>query len=120
MSSPVRRTTADLVAELQEAATDQDRAALVVGFDYRTEFVWASDPNALNVLNAHVQNGGDPLGFVTGDHDNAEGATNVRARPLAEYEGAEWVEKYLISVLATVRQRAAASGITTSPITATL
>jgi len=116
MSSPARRTTADLVAELQEAASDRARAALVVGFDYRTEFVWANDPDALHVLNAHVLNGGDPLGLVTGDHDG-EGATNVRARPLAEYEGEEWVEKYLITILAEVRRSAAASGLDTGPIT---
>ena len=115
MSSQARRTTADLVAELYEAATDRSRAALVVGFDYRTEFVWANDPDALHVLNAHVQNGGDPLGVLTGDHD--EGTTNVRARPLAEYEGEEWVEKYLITLLAEVRRSVAASGIETGPIT---
>lgn len=116
MSSPARRTTADLVAELHEAASDRSRAALVVGFDYRTEFVWANDPDALHVLNAHVQNGGDPLGVLTGDHDD-EGTTNVRARPLAEYEGEEWVEKYLITLLAEVRRSVAASGIETGPIT---
>jgi hypothetical protein len=41
----------------------------------------------------------------------------VRAIPLAEYEGAEWVEKYLIEVLAAVRRSAAASGIQSGPIT---
>jgi len=116
MSSPARRTTADLVAELHEAAADRSHAALVVGFDYRTEFVWADDPDALDVLNEHVQNGGDPLGLVMGYADG-EGSTAVHARPLAEYEGAEWVEKYLISLLAEVRRSAAASGIDTSPIT---
>lgn len=116
MSSPARRTTADLVAELHAAAADDRRAALVVGFDHRTEFVWANDPNALHVLNAHVRNGGDPLGLVTGGSDD-EGATSVHARPLAEYEDAEWVEKYLISILAEVRRSAAASGIETGPIT---
>lgn len=116
MSSFARRTTADLVAELHEAATDDRRAALIVGFDYRTEFVWANDPNALHVLNAHVRNGGDPLGLVTSD-DDGEGTTSVHARPLAEYEDAEWVEKYLISLLAEVRRSAAASGIETGPIT---
>lgn len=115
MSSPARRTTADLVAELHEEAADRAHAALVVGFDYHTEFVWASDPNALHVLNAHVRNGGDPLGLVTGDHDG-EGSTAVRARPLAEYEGEEWVEKYLITILAEVRRSAAASGIDAGPI----
>jgi hypothetical protein len=115
MSPYARRTTADLVAELHEFAARNDRAALIVGFDDRTEFVWASDPNPLLLLNAHVQNGGDPLGVVTGrDHD---GVTNVRARPLAEYEDAEWVEKYLIEVLAAVRRSATESGIDSGPIT---
>ena len=116
MSSPTRRTTADLVAELHEAAVDRSHAALVVGFDHRTEFVWASDPDALHVLNAHVQNGGDPLGLVTSCYDG-EGSTSVRAHPLAEYENDEWVEKYLITLLAEVRRSAAASGAETGPIT---
>ena len=116
MPQPNRRTTADLVAELREVATDNARAALVVGFDDRTEFVWANDPDALHLLNAHVMNGGDPLGLVTGA-DDGEGATRVRAHPLAEYEEDEWVEKYLISILAEMRRSAAASGIETGPIT---
>jgi hypothetical protein len=115
MSLHASRTTADLVAELHEFAARNDRAALIVGFDDRTEFVWASDPNPLHSLNAHVQNGGDPLGVVTG-RDHGRG-TNVRARPLAEYEGAEWVEKYLIEVLAAVRRSATESGIEAGPIT---
>src|SRR5215213_11490949 len=66
MSRHARRTTADLVAELHSTAARHDRAALVVGFDDRTEFVWANDPDALGALNGHVRNGGDPLGVVTG------------------------------------------------------
>jgi hypothetical protein len=116
MSRFARRTTADLVAELHDTASRNDRAALVVGFDDRTEFVWASDPNALHSLNAHVRNGGDPLGVVSGRRQDA-GSTSVRARPLAEYEGAEWVEKYLIEVLAAVRRSATESGIQAGPIT---
>ena len=116
MSRFARRTTADLVDELHETAARNDRAALVVGFDDRTEFVWASDPNALHALNAHVRNGGDPLGVVTGLAQGG-GATSVRARPLAEYEGAEWVERYLIQVLAAVRRSATESGIESGPIT---
>jgi hypothetical protein len=111
-----RRTTADLVAELTAAAADRGRAALIVGFDNRTEFVWATDPDPLDLLNAHVQNGGDPVGLVTGS-DDVDGSTTVRAQPLAEYEGEEWVEKYLITLLAEVRRSAAASGIDTGPIT---
>jgi hypothetical protein len=53
---------------------------------------------------------------VTGRrHD--EGSTSVRAHPLAEYESTEWVEKYLIDLLAAVRRSAAASGIESGPIT---
>lgn len=116
MSRRTHRTTADLVAELHHSAAQNDRAALVVGFDDRTEFVWASDPDPLVSLNAHVRNGGDPLGVVTG---RAQGlsSVSVRATPLAEYEGTEWVEKYLIQVLAAVRRSAAASGIRSGPIT---
>jgi hypothetical protein len=116
MSFYERRTTADLVDELRETSTRNDFAALVIGFDDRTEFVWASDPNPLRALNAHVLNGGDPLGVVT-SHEQSEGYTSVRARPLAEYEGAEWVEKYLIQVLAAVRGSARERGIEAGPIT---
>ena len=45
------------------------------------------------------------------------GSTAVNARPLVEYEEAEWVEKYLITLLAEVRRRAAENGIETGPIT---
>jgi hypothetical protein len=116
MYSPVRRTTADLIAELQEAAVECTGAALVVGFDFNTEFVWASDPDALATLNSHAREGGSPIGIVTVDYSPDGGATSVRARPLAEYDGEEWVEKYLISVLAMVRRRAAESGTSSSPI----
>lgn len=115
-SRPRPRTTADLVAELHETAAGNDRAALVVGFPDHTEFVWASDPDPLRALNTHVRNGGDPLGLVAGRNDDA-GSTAVSARPLAEYESAEWVEKYLIQLLAAVRRSAAASGIQSGPIT---
>lgn len=114
-ASHARRTTADLVAELQDAAVDRSHAALVIGFDHRTEFVWASDIDALHVLNTHVLNGGDPLGLVT-SYADGEGSTAVHVRPLAEYADEEWVEKYLITVLAEVRRSAAASGIDTGPI----
>ena len=117
MSLPARRTTADLVAELHETASVHDHAALVVGFPDRTEFVWANDPDPLRSLNAHVQSGGDPLGLVIGQNDD-EGTTAVQARPLAEYDEAEWVEKYLIGLLAELRRSAANSGVQTSPITA--
>jgi hypothetical protein len=116
MSSFARRSTADLVAELHEVATDCSHAALVVGFDHRTEFVWASDPDALQVLNTHMQNGGDPLGLLT-RREEGEGASRVNARPLIEYERAEWVEKYLITLLAEVRRNAIARGIDSGPIT---
>jgi len=116
MSSLFRRTTADLVDELNEVAVDCSHAALVVGFDHRTEFVWASNPDALQLLNTHVQNGGDPLGLVT-RHNDGEGATSVHARPLVEYDRAEWVEKYLISLLAEIRRNAIANGIESGPIT---
>ena len=116
MSQSTRRTTADLVSELHETAATNDLAALVVRFDDRTEFVWASDPDPLRVLNTHVRDGGDPLGLVTG-RDHGEGSTSVRALPLAEYDGAEWVEKYLIELLAVVRRSATESGIESGPIT---
>ena len=106
------------VSTLKALALDEELAmlarrqetALVIGFDDRTEFVWASDPNPLYALNAHVQNGGDPLGVVTSQIES-EGYRSVRARPLAEYDDAEWVEKYLIEVLAAVRRNARDNGI---------
>jgi hypothetical protein len=116
MSRRSHRTTADLVAELHLTAEHHDRAALVVGFDDRTEFVWASDPDPLDSLNTHVRSGGDPLGLVTG-HSQGLSSVSVRATPLLEYEGTEWVEKYLIQVLAAVRRSAADSGIQSGPIT---
>jgi hypothetical protein len=41
------RTTADLIAELRNAAEGTERAALIVGFESSTIYVWADDPNRL-------------------------------------------------------------------------
>ena len=54
-----------------------------------------------------------PAAVRDAGHRDEEGSTSVHARPLAEYQDAEWVEKYLITLLAEVRRSVAASGIET-------
>lgn len=99
------RTTADLVTELRETANGADAAALVVGFEKKTKFVWAHDQDPLAALNAHIQAGGEPVGLAVRRDQHLE------VTPLREYQGTEWVRQYLSSLLASFAQEARHAGI---------
>ena len=99
------RSTADLITQLQEQGQSVQSAALVVGFDERTEFVWAHEPEPLARLNGLIQKGGEPMAIITHDRGHA------RAVPVAEYEDEEWVEKYLIDLLNRTRDSFRTAGI---------
>ena len=105
------RSTADLITQLQEQGQSVQLAALVVGFEERTEFVWAHEPEPLARLNGLVRKGGEAMAVVT--HDRG----NVRAVPLAEYEGEEWVEKYLIDLLNRTKDLFRTAGIKAGRVT---
>ncbi len=99
------RTTKDLIAELQESAKGKFIAAPVIGFDEGSKFVWSDDPDGLTTLDNYVTQGGEPVGIMFAEQDTP-GALEFTARPLAEYEGEEWVEKYLITLMARLRRLA--------------
>ena len=92
------RTTADLIEELHSEAAGADHAALLVGFEKHTEFIFSHMPKreAVETLNTHIRNGGEPVGI--GRVRAEEGEATVSMRPLEEYEGEEWVEKYLLTM----------------------
>ena len=110
MPEPEARTTRDLVNELRGAAGEVLIAALVVGFDNHTEFVWSTDAEPLEKLDTLVSAGGEPVGIITHDEQG------THARPLIEYQGEEWVEEYLISLLAQVRDTFRNAGIRTGEL----
>lgn len=58
-----RRTTKDLVNELREEAKGAKIAALVVGFEKETKYVWNQSPDPLHDLNALIEAGGEPVGI---------------------------------------------------------
>ena len=105
------RSTADLITQLQEQAQSVQLAALVVGFEERTEFVWAHEPEPLATLNGLIRKVGESMAIIT--HDRG----HVRAVPLAEYEGEEWVEKYLIDLLNRTRDTFRTAGIKIGRVT---
>lgn len=104
-----RRSTEDLIAELQEAAAEDGvvKAVLVVGYETSNAKVPADDPNALEALNDHVRGGGEPVGILRMTQIR-EGRVVIESRPLAEYADEEWVEKFLATVVGDIRRDMAA------------
>jgi hypothetical protein len=87
------RTTKDLIQELRDKAEGAFVAGIVVGFEKKTEFVWANAPDPLGDLNALVERGGEPIAMCR--MDKIEGAMNYSLRPLEEYINEGWVNGYL-------------------------
>src|SRR4051794_36460019 len=94
------RTTKDLIDDLKAEALalelEQEPAratSLVVGFEKETKFIFHNDPKALDLLNALVKAGGEPIAFMTVLH---EGKTvSLKTKILEELQGEEWVNGYL-------------------------
>jgi hypothetical protein len=107
------RTTPDLIRELADESERLTLVALVVGFEDHTEFVFYR-PNAdqplLTELNQHIQQGGEPIGFI-GVLQTSEGEGRVYHCALAEYADEPWVEPYLVKLLDRVREQFVAHGI---------
>jgi hypothetical protein len=101
------RTLVDLVAELQETARGARGAALIIGFEQHTEFVWSHDPYPLATLNSHVGNDGEPLGILRVYGEEGR----VQMRPLQEFAEQEWVEKYLLTLRGDVIRSLRQNGI---------
>lgn len=102
-----KRTTKDVIAELNE---DDGRflvKALAVGFENSTTFIADDESNQLEKLNAAVASGGEPIGFVaiaktpmqTGHGERIHFCT----RPLTEYEKEPWADRYLSQLAEVAR-----------------
>jgi hypothetical protein len=91
------RTTDDLIAELDEEAGNFTSAALVVGFENTTTYVFSTDEHRLDTLNDLVRNGGEPIGLF--GIDLSHGMLNIHHRTLDEYADASWAERYLEALL---------------------
>ena len=87
-SEPGKRTTVDLIEELDHEAGNFTRAALAVGFEHTTIYVFATDDERLDKLNRAVEAGGEPIGLVGWDMHHS--LLTVQARPLEEYAGEDW------------------------------
>jgi hypothetical protein len=99
------RTTADLIAELRvEAERDGVMdAGLIVAFENHNDRVMANGPDPLGRLNDLIRSGGEPLGLWT-FNDQGDGTASLRIRALAEYEGEEWVERFLATVAGEIKR----------------
>ena len=89
------RTTEDLIEELKMESKKFNLLALLVGFEKRTDFVFASDRDGLTKLNDLVKAGGEPVGLLGFTLDRDSNVGTVRARRLQEYQDEEWAAKYL-------------------------
>ncbi len=96
------RTTLDLIEEMQTEAKTAERAALIVGLEKGTKYVWSSDDNPLETLNQFVEAGGEPVGIVRVTQGTQE-CDSIDFRPLEEYANQEWVKRYLSSLAGTVQ-----------------
>lgn len=89
------RTTKELIDELQVKATGAFVAGIVVGFEKKTEFVWANSASPLDDLNGLVGKGGEPIAVWR--VDKSEGTMNCSIEPFEEYARESWVRGYLDS-----------------------
>jgi hypothetical protein len=106
-SQDTRRTTVDLIEELEDAAKGFTGAALAVGFAETTEFVMSCDDRPIEKLNAMVRRGGEPIGIMLWKLNEREGS--FCARPLPEHDEPA-AHNYLLKVLGCLRDQLVAKG----------
>jgi hypothetical protein len=83
------RTAEELITELDEVASDVDKAALVIDCQGKTVYADANDPDNLDVLRDALARGGRLFGYIKYD------LGSVGVLPLQEYSGEDGVLKYL-------------------------
>ena len=91
------RKTSDLVEEMREVAKTAWLAAIAVGFETETKFVFSSSSHPLEDLNMLVKKGGAPVGLLRFEKEND--SVQGSYRPFEEYENEQWVQKYLADLL---------------------
>jgi hypothetical protein len=91
------RTTAELVSEMRMVAKNAWLAAIAVGFENDTKFVFNTSPYALEELNNLVKQGGSPIGILRFEKTG----TSIQGmyRPFVEYEDQTWAREYLAGLL---------------------
>jgi hypothetical protein len=99
----MKRNTVDLIEELDGEAGNFTNAALVVGFDDRTAYVFSNDENRLTKLNDMIQSGGEPIGLF--GIDMHHGLLSIHHRLLAEHAEESWAERYLEALLEGFKQQ---------------
>ena len=96
-----KRSTHDLIDELDAEAEHALLAAIVVGFSTKASFVFAGDMNRLDALNRLIRKAGRPIGIVA-LQGNGRGI-QFSCRPFQEYEEADWARRYLMDFGDVVR-----------------
>jgi hypothetical protein len=96
-----RRSTEDLIHELDTERTKFFFVAVAVGFEKTTTFVPASAPDRLMKLNAALIGGGEPIAMVgVVKHDDHR--MTLYTRPLKEYANDERAQEYLATLTETI------------------
>ena len=88
-----RRTTKDLIAELDANAEGYKLALLIVGFEHTTVFIRSTHLYRLKALNDAVQNGEEPIGWARA-LDGSD-STRIEFGLLTEYQNEPWAKDYL-------------------------
>ena len=94
MTSP--RTPADYLQELFGEAKRADFAAIVVGYELETRFIWSTNDDPAARLEALLSSGGKPVAILGADI--VGNAFIYRLNPFPEYEDDTWTRQYLVAV----------------------
>ncbi len=96
-----KRSTHDLIDELDAEAEHALLAAIVVGFPTKASLVFAADMNRLSALNRLIRKAGRPVGIVA--LRRTGGGLHFSCRPFQEYENGVWARRYLLEFGDVVR-----------------
>jgi hypothetical protein len=106
------RTPSDIIEEFdalidEDLLHEKDMMALVVGFETETKFIFNHEPDKLDKLNAMVESGGNPIGYIRIERSSED--ISVEAKPLIEYADEEQVIDFLEDVCQTTGKMIAPS-----------
>jgi hypothetical protein len=90
------RTPAHYLDELFVEATEADFAAIVVGYEAETRFVWSTSDDPAARLDALLRSGGKPVAILGADI--VGNAFIYRLNPFPEYAEDAWTRQYLAAV----------------------
>ncbi len=90
------RTLVDYLNALVQEASQADFAAIVVGYEEETRFVWSAGDDPAARLKALLRSGGKPFAIMGADI--VGNAFIYRLNPFPEYEDEKWMREYLAAV----------------------